>query len=394
MKTNTARYLDALYSSRRLCVSWLATLLLATSGTATAATFFVDVGSSALVFTPDSVTIQPGDTVKWTWGGSHGHSVTSGSNGTSDGLFDAGTHTAPFTFSFTFPNAGTFEYFCRPHVNFGMFGFVRVVGSTAPGTLGNISTRLAVQTGDNVLIGGFIVTGTQPKRVIVRALGPSLSVGGVPIPGRLGDTTLELKGPSGTIALNDNWRTTQEAEIIASTVPPPNDLESAIVATLPANTTAYTAIVRGAGNTSGVGSVEVYDLDRTVDSQLANISTRGLVQTGDNVMIGGLIVVGPGSRRVIVRAIGPSLNVNGVPLAGRLLDTTLEIANQNGSTLAMNDDWRSTQEAEIIATTVPPPDNLESAIVATLPAAPYTAIVRGKNSTTGIALVEAFALSN
>ena len=194
--------------------------------------------------------------------------------------------------------------------------------------------------------------------------------------------------------MNDNWRSTQEAEIIASTVPPPNDLESAIVATLPANTTAYTAIVRGAGNTSGVGSVEVYDLDRTVDSQLANISTRGLVQTGDNVMIGGLIVVGPGSRRVIVRAIGPSLNVNGVPLAGRLLDTTLEIANTNGMILFMNDDWRSTQETEIIATTVPPPDNLESAIVATLPAAPYTAIVRGKNSTTGIALVEAFALSN
>ena len=266
-------------------------------------------------------------------------------------------------------------------------------GPPLPTVLANISTRLAVQTGDNVLIGGFIVTGTAPKKVIVRALGPSLNVGGVPIPGRLGDTTLELKGPSGTIAMNDNWRATQEAEIIASTVPPPNDLESAIVATLPANTTAYTAIVRGAGNTSGVGSVEVYDLNRTVDSQLANISTRGLVQTGDNVMIGGLIISGSGSRRVIVRALGPSLNVGGTPIPGRLPDSTLEIANANGMILFMNDDWRSTQEAEIIATTVPPPDNLESAIVATLPAAPYTAIVRGKNGATGIGQVEVYALS-
>ena len=257
----------------------------------------------------------------------------------------------------------------------------------------NISTRLNVQPGDNRLIGGFIVTGTQAKKVIVRALGPSLSSNGVPVPGRLANTTLQLVGPGGVIATNDNWRTGgQETQIIASTVPPPNDLESAIVATLPANTTAYSVIVEGVGNTSGVGSVEVYDLDQAADSQLANISTRGLVQTGDNVMIGGFIISGTGSRRVIVRAIGPSLNVNGVPLAGRLPDTTLEIKNQNGMTLFFNDDWHDTQAAEIIATGVPPSDNLESAIVATLPAAAYTAIVRGFNSATGVALVEAFRL--
>ena len=184
---------------------------------------------------------------------------------------------------------------------------------------------MRAETGDNVVIGGFIVTGTQPKKVIVRAIGPSLNVQGVPVPGRLGDPTLELVGPGGTIATNDNWRTGgQEAEIIASTIPPTNDFESAIVATLPANSTAYTAIVRGAGGGTGVSLVEIYDLDQSVDSQLANISTRGFVQTGDNVMIGGVILAGSAPRRVIVRAIGPSLAVQGVPVPGRLQDTTLE----------------------------------------------------------------------
>ena len=262
---------------------------------------------------------------------------------------------------------------------------------SSPGTstvLGNVSARVVVQSGNNVLIGGFIVSGTQPKKVIVRAIGPSLSAQGVPVPGRLPDTTLELVGPGGTIATNDNWHSTQETEIIASMVPPTNDLESAIVATLPANGASYTAIVRGAGSATGLGLVEVYDLDRAVDSQLANVSARGLVQTGNNVMIGGFILVGSGSRRVLVRGLGPSLSI-----AGKLADPTLDLADQNGMILATNDNWRSSQEAEIIATTVAPPDDLESAIVATLPAAPYTAVVRGKNGTTGVASVEVFALS-
>ena len=147
-----------------------------------------------------------------------------------------------------------------------------------------------VETGDNVLIGGFIVTGTQPKKVIVRAIGPSL-----PVAGKLENPTLELHGPAGLIASNDNWQDApNRQEIIDSTVPPTNDLESAILTTLPANSTGYTAIVRGASGGTGVGLVEVYDLDRTVDSKLANISSRGFVQTGDNVMIGGFIVVGTG----------------------------------------------------------------------------------------------------
>ena len=188
---------------------------------------------------------------------------------------------------------------------------------------------------------------------------------------------------------NDNWRSTQEAEIIATTIPPSNDLESAIVATLPA--AAYTAIVRGVNNGTGIAVVEAYDLDPAADSELANISTRGLVQTGDNAMIAGTIVVGSASQRVLVRAIGPSLMIT-----GKLLDPTLELRDGNGTVLRANDNWRSDQEAEIIATTIPPTNNLESALIETLPGgnAGYTAIVRGSNNTSGVAVVEVYALSN
>ncbi len=282
-----------------------------------------------------------------------------------------------------------------------MVGSVVVAGTTptptptpTPTTLGNISTRLSVQTDDNVLIGGFIITGTQAKKVILRAIGPSLANANPPVPGALADPILELHEPDGTVITNNNWMDTQGAEIIASTVPPTDDLESAIVATLPANNSAYTAIVRGVNNTTGVALVEAYDLDRTVDSKLANISTRGLVQTGDNVLIGGFIVLGTSSQKVIVRAIGPSLANANPPVPGALPDPILELHNPDGSTLASNDNWRTTQEAEIIATTIPPTDNLESAIVATLPPNAYTAIVRGANDTTGVALVEVYALAS
>jgi hypothetical protein len=243
---------------------------------------------------------------------------------------------------------------------------------------------LRVETGDNVLIGGFIVTGTQPKRVIVRAIGPSL-----PFPGFLADPTLELRDSAGAlIRSNDNWRSDQEAEIIATTIPPSNDLESAIVAILPANNSSYTAIVAGANNGTGIGVVEAYDLNRAVNSKLANISTRGLVQTGDNVLIGGLIVLGQNPLRVIVRAIGPSLTVSGA-----LADPTLELRDVNGGLIDSNDNWRSDHEAEIIATTIPPANDLESAIVRNLAPGNYTAIVRGVSDTTGVAVVEAYNLN-
>lgn len=254
---------------------------------------------------------------------------------------------------------------------------------TVPVSLANISTRLPVQTGDNVLIGGFIITGAQPKKILLRALGPSLPVSNV-----LANPILELRNSSGgLIAVNDNWRSDQETEIKATTIPPTNDLESAIVATVPANNSAYTAIMRGVNGGTGTGVVEVYDLDRTVDSKLGNISTRGLVQTGDNVLIGGLIVFGEDPVKVIVRAIGPSLSV-----PGKLADPTLELHDGNGTTLMENDNWRTAQEAEIIATTIPPTNDLESAIVRTLTPGNYTAIVRGTNNSTGIAVVEAYGL--
>lgn len=235
-----------------------------------------------------------------------------------------------------------------------------------------------------MLIGGFIITGNQPKKVILRAIGPSL-----PVSGALPDPILELHDSSGAIiAGNDDWQNSVDKQAIIDTgIPPTNDNESAVLATL--NPGPYTAIVRGSNGGTGVALVEVYDLDQTVVSKLANISTRGFVQTGDNVMIGGLIVLGRESARTIVRAIGPSL-----PVPGALADPTLELHDGNGDMIAGNDNWRSDQEAEIIATTVPPTNDAESAIVATLVPGNYTAIVRGNKNTTGVALVEAYQLDN
>ncbi len=260
----------------------------------------------------------------------------------------------------------------------------------------NISTRLAVGTSSDVLIGGFIVTGNAPKKVIIRAIGPSL-----PVTGTLQDPTLELHDSNGLLSANDNWRDTQEQEIIDTTIPPTNDLESAIVATLAPldpkipGSGAYTVIVSGKNASTGIGLVEVYDLgtaslDISSESHLANISTRGKVQTDDNVMIGGFIVGGSTASNILVRAIGPELTALGV--AGALQDTTLELRDVNAVLLQSNDDWESDQKQQIIDTTVPPTDPRESAIVATLNPGNYTAIVRGKNNTTGVALVEAYVL--
>lgn len=175
---------------------------------------------------------------------------------------------------------------------------------------------------------------------------------------------------------------------MATTIPPSDDLESAIVETLPANNSAYTAIVRGVDNSTGIGVVEAYDLNQAANSKLANISTRGLVQTGDDVLIGGLIVLGQNPLRVIVRGIGPSL-----PVSGALSDPTLELRNGNGGLIRANDNWRSDQETEIMATTIPPSNDLESAIVENLAPGTYTAIVRGANNATGVAAVEAYGLN-
>jgi hypothetical protein len=256
-----------------------------------------------------------------------------------------------------------------------------------PVNLANISTRLGVRSGDNALFGGFIVTGTQPKKVILRAIGPSLS-----LPNKLGNPIMELYSGQTLLASNDNWGdSTDKQAIIDSGVAPSNTLESAIIATLPAQGSSYTAVVRGVGGASGIGVVEIYDLDVSVNSKLANISTRGFVDRGDNVLIAGTIVLGEAPQKAIIRAIGPSLNI-----AGNLMDPTLQLVNANGTQLAFNDNWRTGgQEAEIIATSIAPSNEAESAIVYELPGngATYTAIVRGFGDTTGIAVVEIYALN-
>ena len=251
----------------------------------------------------------------------------------------------------------------------------------------NISTRETVGTGENVLIGGFIVSGPTPKKVILRALGPSLAAFG--LVGVLPDPTLELHDDSGaTIFTNDNWRETQEADIIATGIPPDDDRESAIVATLDPG--AYTAILQGKNNTVGTALVEAYDLDALPESRFGNISTRGQVGTGTNVLIGGLIVSSEESAQanVIIRALGPSLGMAGV--AGALQDPTLELYDNNGALLASNDNWRETQEGFISSTGLAPSDDREAAIFATLPAGAYTAIVQGLNASTGVGLVEVY----
>jgi FG-GAP-like repeat len=269
-------------------------------------------------------------------------------------------------------------------------GFAFQASTPTPvSVLGNISTRLKVETGDNVLIGGFIVTGAEPKRVIVRAIGPSLAALDVAEP--LANPTLELHGPTGLIASNDDWvNSINKQAIIDSGVAPANDLESAILATLPANNAGYTAVVRGANGGTGTGVVEVYDLNTQVEATMANISTRGRVQTGDNVLIAGTIVVGPAPRKVIVRAIGPSLHVS-----GRLNDPTLELRDGNGALIEANDNWQqSPNKQAIIDSTIPPSHPFEAAIVQTLPGnnAAYTAIVRGASNSSGIAVVEMYSL--
>jgi hypothetical protein len=257
-----------------------------------------------------------------------------------------------------------------------------LTGSESPSRFGNISTRLDVGLDTNVLIGGFIVSGTEPKRVLLRAIGPSLPLGGV-----LADPVLELHNSKGaTIATNDNWADSPDKqEIIDTTIPPIADKESAIVETF--NPGAYTAIVSGKDGGTGVGLVEVYDLDQTYAGTLANVSTRGEILVGDNVMIGGLIITGPSAVNVLLRAIGPSLAITGA-----LADPTLELHDRDGVVMATNDNWRSDQETEIIATAIPPLDDAESAILATLVPSSYTAIARGSGGATGIALVEAYQL--
>ena len=432
---------------RFLCTAALGTALGFIAAPAEAATVTVNVGKSgSTMFSPPSVTINAGDTVNWVWK-SDTHSVREGIPGDQTADFDSGILNNGATFQQVFSTPGTVNYFCLPHGSCcGMIGTVTVNAGTptptptptatptptptptgtptptptstptptaTPTPTGtppptptpsatptptptptpiaqslNVSTRLDVQGGDSVLIGGFIITGDAPKKVLLRAIGPSLNG---TVSNALPDTVLELHaGDQSIITTNDNWMDTQKATIIATTVPPTNNLESAIVITLdPGN---YTAIVRGKGNATGIGLVELYDLSQGVPSQLANISTRGFVETAENVMIGGFILGPPDAlnANVLIRAIGPSLSGS---VSNALADPVLDLRDVNGARVALNDNWKDTQEDAIRATTIPPTNDKESAIVANLPPGNYTAIVSGKDNTTGVALVEIYRLN-
>jgi hypothetical protein len=254
----------------------------------------------------------------------------------------------------------------------------------------NLSTRMRVQTGDNAGIGGFIITGSVTKHVLIRAIGPSLTDSGVP--NALADPVLELHGPGTFVTTtNNNWRDdpVQEALIKATGVPPTNDLESAIEARLAPG--AYTAIVRGNGNTSGVGLVEVYDLNSGVFSRLANLSTRAFVATDDNIVIVGFVLGGSSSYgSVVLRGLGPSLAALGVPDA--LGNPTLELRDSNGALLVEDNDWQDdpAQAAELTAAGLAPTNQFESGLAATLPPGRYTALLAGLNNGTGVGLVEVY----
>jgi hypothetical protein len=247
---------------------------------------------------------------------------------------------------------------------------------------------MRVQTGDNAGIGGFIISGTAPKHVLLRAIGPSITG----LPGVLADPMLELHGSAGfNTVTNNNWMDdpVQLAAILATGLAPTNNLEAAIDATL--NPGAYTGVVRGNGNTNGIGLVEVYDLSQAVLAKLANISTRALVGTGNDIVIAGFILGNnSGPTRIVLRGIGGSLTVFGVPNA--LANPALELRDNNGALLMSNNDWQDdpAQAAELTSSGLAPTNPLESGIAITLGPGQYTALLMGQGATSGVGVIEVY----
>src|SRR5437868_4717475 len=254
----------------------------------------------------------------------------------------------------------------------------------------NLSARAHVFTGQQILIDGFIIEGSESKKVLIRGLGPSLA--GFGIRDFLANPTLSLFDHTSTlIAANDNWKSTQQAQIQATGLAPSNDFEAAILATLSPG--AHTAFLQGKGGTAGIGLAEIYDVDSGVNAQVTNVSARGFVGSGNDVLIGGIIIGGgpTGSvQRVLIRALGPSLSSAGVtsPLANPILS----LRDTNGNVIANNDNWQDSQQADIAATEKAPPNMKESAILALLAPGSYTAVVTGKNGATGVGLIEFYSL--
>jgi uncharacterized delta-60 repeat protein len=273
----------------------------------------------------------------------------------------------------------------------GEFGLA-VSPALIPARLRNISSRMFVDGGDNALIAGIIIAGSGEKKLLGRAIGPSLAAAGIATP--LQDPVLELRDSNGALLTsNDDWQQSSDKQAIIDTgIPPGDSRESALIARLPANGATYTAVVRPARGSGGIGLIELYDLDPPESSaRLANISSRGNVLGGDKAMISGFIVDGSASMgpvKVIARGLGPT-----VPLSGSLQDPTLEL-HDNSAVISANDDWKQTQQFDIEATGIPPTDNRESAILRWVPPMPYTAILRGKNESTGIGLLEIYDLTN
>ena len=259
--------------------------------------------------------------------------------------------------------------------------------------LANISARVSVQTGDRISIAGFVVRGdsTQAKPVAIRALGPSIQSGDIPVSGRLADPILELHDASGAvISSNDNWRGPQATEIQNRGLAPGDEKEAVIITSLPAGN--YTAVMRGAGGGTGIGLIEVYDLDQRGDSRLVNLSARAFVGTGDDVLIGGLIGRSV-KQRLLLRALGPELAALGV--TGELVNPALELHDSNGAILSANDNWRDApNKSEIAGSGLAPLDDRESAILVPFPPGAYTAIVRSAGGLdTGLALLEAYLVN-
>ncbi|MFL6528778.1 MAG: DVUA0089 family protein, partial [Chthoniobacterales bacterium] len=275
------------------------------------------------------------------------------------------------------------------HYYIAKAAYAAITGPTpSPAKAANLSTRLNVGTDQNVSIIGFIVTGDVSKKVILRGLGPSLAAKG--ITGYLADPILTLyDANNNVVASNDNWEDSQAVEIAATGIPPQNPNESAIVATLAPGH--YTAVLSGKGGGTGVGLVEAYDGDNNA-STLANLSTRGSIGIGEDVMIGGFIVGSGDNPLIVIRAIGPSLSSGGV--TNPLADPVVELHNGNGALLRQNDNWQDNPaEAQATrSTTIQPTDDHESAITAFLPSGNYTAVVRGANNTIGVASVEIYRL--
>ena len=287
-----------------------------------------------------------------------------------------------FSYRYPAPNCGTIYRALPVHLENTKFPAV------GPEAL-NLSTRGTVSRGDDVLINGFIIAGNGPKTVILRALGPSLA--GVGVSGALPDPGLSLYNSSGSlIATNDNWQTDLGSAYMAQNgFAPSNPAESATLQTLMPG--AYTAVVRGRNGSEGVSLAEIYDLSPISGSKLKNMSTRGSVGTGDNVLISGFIVGDVGSATVVVRVLGPSLGAFGV--SRQLSDPVLTIYDSKGSAIVTNDNWHDNVNwVDVQKNGLAPPNALESAIVLHLPAGAYTAVIRGANGATGNALVEVYHL--